>query len=63
MQDRPAYDDVLLDVYDFLEARIRAAEAAGTSAALFAYFWPVLSAAPLDGRDAFQRWTWLDSWR
>jgi hypothetical protein len=33
------------------------------SAALFAYFWPILSAAPLDGRDAFQRWTWLDSWR
>jgi dihydropteroate synthase len=29
MQDRPAYDDVLLDVYDFLEARIRVAEAAG----------------------------------
>jgi dihydropteroate synthase len=29
MQDNPAYDDVLLDVYDFLEARIRAAEAAG----------------------------------
>jgi dihydropteroate synthase len=29
MQDAPAYDDVLLDVYDFLEARIAAAEAAG----------------------------------
>ena len=29
MQDAPAYDDVLLDVYDFLEARIRAAMAAG----------------------------------
>lgn len=29
MQDRPVYDDVLLDVYDFLEARIRVAEAAG----------------------------------
>ena len=33
------------------------------SAALFAYFWPILSAAPLDGRDAFVRWTWFDSWR
>jgi dihydropteroate synthase len=29
MQDDPRYDDVLLDVYDMLEARIAAAEAAG----------------------------------
>ncbi|WP_207102850.1 dihydropteroate synthase [Paracoccus shandongensis] len=29
MQDDPCYDDVLLDVYDALEARIRRAEAAG----------------------------------
>jgi len=29
MQDDPRYDDVLLDVYDFLEMRIAAAEAAG----------------------------------
>lgn len=29
MQDDPQYDDVLLDVYDFLEARVAAAEAAG----------------------------------
>ncbi|VDS10237.1 Dihydropteroate synthase [Paracoccus haematequi] len=29
MQDDPRYDDVLLDVYDALEARIRRAEAAG----------------------------------
>lgn len=29
MQDAPAYDDVLLDVLDFLDARIAAAEAAG----------------------------------
>lgn len=29
MQDDPRYDDVLLDVYDFLEARIAACEAAG----------------------------------
>ena len=29
MQDAPAYDDVLLDVCDFLEARVAAAEAAG----------------------------------
>lgn len=30
---------------------------------IFAYFWPILSAAPLDGPDPFLRWTWLDSWR
>lgn len=29
MQDDPRYDDALLEVYDFLEARINAAEAAG----------------------------------
>lgn len=29
MQDDPQYEDVLLDVYDFLEARIQTAEAAG----------------------------------
>lgn len=29
MQDAPQYDDVVLDVYDFLEARVHAAEAAG----------------------------------
>ncbi len=29
MQDDPRYDDVLLDVYDYLEARIEACEAAG----------------------------------
>jgi dihydropteroate synthase len=29
MQDAPAYDDVLLDVYDYLEARIEAATNAG----------------------------------
>ena len=32
------------------------------SAALFAYWFPVLSALPLDGPDAFRRWTWLESW-
>ena len=29
MQDAPHYDDVVLDVYDFLSARVAAAEAAG----------------------------------
>lgn len=31
MQDAPAYDDVLLEVMDFLEARVLAAEAAGVA--------------------------------
>lgn len=31
--------------------------------ALFAFFYPILSAAPLDGAAAFERWTWLGSWR
>ena len=30
---------------------------------IFVYFWPILSAAPLDGPDPFLRWTWIDSWR
>jgi len=33
MQDAPCYDDVLLDVYDFLETRIAWAEAAGVQRA------------------------------
>lgn len=33
------------------------------SVALFGYFYPILSAAPLAGPDAFLTWTWLDSWR
>ncbi len=34
------------------------------SFALFAWFWPILSAAPLaGGRSAFVEWMWLDSWR
>jgi dihydropteroate synthase len=34
MQDDPVYEDVLLEVYDFLEARIEAAEAAGIARGL-----------------------------
>ena len=33
------------------------------SSALFAYFFPILSAAPLSDNTAFQQWMWLDSWR
>ena len=30
---------------------------------LFAWFYPILSAAPLEGAHSFARWMWLDSWR
>jgi dolichyl-phosphate-mannose-protein mannosyltransferase len=33
------------------------------SAALFALFYPILSAAPLTGPQSFAHWMWLDSWR
>jgi len=33
------------------------------SLGLFAWFWPILSAAPLPDRMAFEQWMWLDSWR
>ena len=35
----------------------------GGSAAMFAWFWPILSAASLPGEMAFERWMWLDGWR
>ena len=34
------------------------------SAAMFAYFYPIISAAPLCcGRPSYVQWMWLDSWR
>ncbi|HVI99758.1 MAG TPA: glycosyltransferase family 39 protein [Sphingomonas sp.] len=32
------------------------------TAALFAYFYPIAAAMPLDGPDAFRHWTWFASW-
>jgi dolichyl-phosphate-mannose--protein O-mannosyl transferase len=32
------------------------------SFALFAYFYPIISAQPLEGAQAFQRWMWLSTW-
>lgn len=29
---------------------------------LFVYFFPIISAAPLEGPQAFQRWMWLPGW-
>lgn len=31
--------------------------------AMFAHFYPILSAAPLSGPQAFNYWMWLDRWR
>ena len=36
--------------------------AVGSSLALFAYFFPILSAAPLENIRSFERWSWLESW-
>jgi dolichyl-phosphate-mannose--protein O-mannosyl transferase len=33
------------------------------SVVLFAWFWPILSGAPLADPQAFNRWMWFDSWR
>ena len=34
------------------------------SLAVFGYFYPIISAAPLaDGKMSFNQWMWLDSWR
>ncbi|MDC0887347.1 glycosyltransferase family 39 protein [Altererythrobacter sp.] len=33
------------------------------SMAIFAWFYPILSAMPLDGPASFADWMWLDSWR
>jgi dolichyl-phosphate-mannose--protein O-mannosyl transferase len=35
----------------------------GVSVALFAWFYPILSAAPLDGAQAFNKWMWYAGWR
>jgi dolichyl-phosphate-mannose-protein mannosyltransferase len=38
--------------------------ALGIAAGMFVWFYPILSAAPLaGGKQAFQHWMWLDSWR
>jgi len=33
------------------------------SCGVFAWFYPIISSAPLDGPQAFQKWMWLESWR
>lgn len=43
--------------------RVLALGMLAASCALFAWFHPILSAAPLSGQQAFVEWMWLDSWR
>ncbi|GMM92922.1 phospholipid carrier-dependent glycosyltransferase [Qipengyuania sp. MTN3-11] len=33
------------------------------SVVLFAFYYPILTAAPLDGPMSFLRWTWLEGWK
>ncbi|TRD12298.1 phospholipid carrier-dependent glycosyltransferase [Erythrobacter insulae] len=37
--------------------------ALGASTAVFAIFFPILTAAPLDGPMSFANWTWIAGWR
>lgn len=37
--------------------------ALAAAGAMFLYFYPVISAARLDGKRAFEQWTWLPTWR
>ena len=42
--------------------RLASGSLIAVSLALFAWFYPILSAAPLDNPDSFRNWTWLASW-
>lgn len=43
--------------------RLAPALCIGLAALLFVDFYPIISAAALDGPQDFNRWMWLDSWR
>lgn len=45
------------------DGRRAAAGALVLAVGVCAWFWPVLSAAPLHDTMSFQRWMWVDSWR
>ena len=52
-----------LDEFWKRKARVVPIAALAISVALFAWFYPILSAAPLDGPQAFAKWMWYDGWR
>lgn len=43
--------------------KLLAAGVIALSLAIFAWFYPILSAAPLEDRSSFAKWTWIESWR
>ena len=49
----------------YVEPRLKYASEAALvlTFVLFAWFFPIISAAPLDTDQAFLRWMWFDSWR
>ena len=53
---------VALDAVDPAGRRRWDAWYVAAAAAVFAWFWPILSAAPLDGPAAFRRWMLFDGW-
>ncbi len=45
------------------QGRIAALTILAGSCAVFAWFYPIISAAPLSGERAYEHWMWLESWR
>jgi dolichyl-phosphate-mannose--protein O-mannosyl transferase len=52
-----------LDEFWKRKSRVVPLAVVGISIALFAWFYPILSAAPLEGTHAFEKWMWYDGWR
>lgn len=52
-----------LDEFWKRKARVVPIATLAISAALFAWFYPILSAAPLEGPQSFEKWMWYAGWR
>ncbi len=52
-----------LDEFWKRSSRVVPLAALAISVAMFAWFYPILSAAPLDGPQAFEKWMWYAGWR
>ena len=64
----PGQNNAITDVPGISVGHFTGADAGTTvvlaaSATLFAGFYPILSAARLEGPQSFAHWMWLDSWR
>ncbi|MCK0127978.1 glycosyltransferase family 39 protein [Erythrobacter sp. F6033] len=53
----------LSDIYRSAKYRWISYTALGGSVAMFAVFFPILTAAPLEGPMSFANWTWIAGWR